>query len=101
MLTTGRQPDIEMVNLPFERVVTPPPGDGDGSDDEPIFWPNSVRVASGYSMLPEGERQERPTRGRDISYYGKNRYAGLDRGVLGYGGLGYGGLGYGRRRPRY
>jgi hypothetical protein len=40
MLKYGREPRLERVNsgAPYERLVTPPPGNGDGSGLEPLFW---------------------------------------------------------------
>lgn len=57
MLKYGRAPRLERVNgLPYERMVTPPPGDGDGSGLEPLFWTAKQQAEvqqGGYAMLQD------------------------------------------------
>ena len=54
MLKYGRAPRLESVNCaPYLRMVTPPPGNGDGSGLEPLFW-NAKQLAEvghgGYAL---------------------------------------------------
>jgi hypothetical protein len=49
MLKYGRHPECENVNVPIQgsghRLVTPPPGNGNGSGDEPAFWTAKEQLA--------------------------------------------------------
>ena len=58
MMKHGRPPFMEHVNslTPYDRAVTPPSGNGDGSGWEPLFWP-AKRLAEaglgGYAILKD------------------------------------------------
>lgn len=49
MLKYGRHPSLEHVNSdPYGRMVTPPPGTGNGSGLEPLFWSTEEQSEVGY-----------------------------------------------------
>jgi hypothetical protein len=48
MLKHGTMPRCEQVNgSPWHREITPPPGNGDGSGEEPTFWSAQRQLARG------------------------------------------------------
>lgn len=100
MLKTGREPRIEHVNTyghPTLRQVTPPPGGGNGSGEEPAFWSTEFRRSVGMPPL-NSTIEIREGGGRSAGFGG----VGLG-GMYGLGGAYeamYGRMGSGFRRRR-
>lgn len=61
MLKHGRPPRVEEVNgCIYDREITPPPGNGNGSGTEPAFWTAEQQLAEG--LYPSARLRDKKNR---------------------------------------